>query len=252
MNEQDKSANDALVSATYRELADERTPPHLDQRILDMAADAAGSRPRRGLLSGWMQPMAWAATIGLTVAIVIEINQIDEIRSDLERLESSVPADVMSEDRAATEPDPRSELQREIAAAPAASETQASKAMSLGNAAPEKSEQINRQRDQLNESIAIEEMKLRKSPSAPAARSVQSSSDEARATIFADDAEALTALPEAEDETVCSDEVQRFAEQWRQCIQRLRGSGAEAAADREYRAYVDKFGPVSPLSEQNK
>ena len=62
---------DALVSQAYRDLADERTPEHLDRTILRAAAKAA--RPRYSRFIAWTRPMAWAATIMLSVALVLEV-----------------------------------------------------------------------------------------------------------------------------------------------------------------------------------
>ena len=62
---------DALVSLAYRDFADERTPEHLDRTILRAAAKAA--RPRYSRFIAWTRPMAWAATIMLSVALVLEV-----------------------------------------------------------------------------------------------------------------------------------------------------------------------------------
>jgi hypothetical protein len=62
---------DPRVSAAYRELADERTPGHLDHAILNAARGAAGPKWARAV--AWLRPAAWVATIGVCFAIVIEI-----------------------------------------------------------------------------------------------------------------------------------------------------------------------------------
>jgi hypothetical protein len=62
---------DALVSQAYRDLADERTPEHLDRTILSAAAIEA--RPRYSRFIAWTRPMAWAATVMLSVALVLEV-----------------------------------------------------------------------------------------------------------------------------------------------------------------------------------
>lgn len=67
------SEQDKLVSDAYREIAHERTPGHLDKAVLDAAAKAA--RPRYSLLTSWTRPAAWAATIMLSVALVLELSQ---------------------------------------------------------------------------------------------------------------------------------------------------------------------------------
>lgn len=59
---------DPEVSALYRELATERTPERLDRAVLK----AAAVRPEPKPWPRWTRPAAWAATIGLSLAIVLE------------------------------------------------------------------------------------------------------------------------------------------------------------------------------------
>jgi hypothetical protein len=61
------------VSDAYRELARESTPEALDDRILAMAARE--SRSRYGLARAWVRPVAWAATIALSLAFVLEMTK---------------------------------------------------------------------------------------------------------------------------------------------------------------------------------
>lgn len=67
---------DPRVSAAYRELADERTPGHLDHAVLNAARGAA--RPNWNRAIAWLRPAAWVATIGVCLAIVIEIALLPE------------------------------------------------------------------------------------------------------------------------------------------------------------------------------
>jgi len=78
-NERDNPAieqDDRRVSAAYRDTAVERAPDHLNQSILQQAATTA--KPRYARSMSWMRPMAWAAAIGLSLAIVLEITQIPQ------------------------------------------------------------------------------------------------------------------------------------------------------------------------------
>ena len=59
------------VSDAYREVANETTPAALDRRILDLAARE--SRSSYGLVRAWIRPAAWAATIALSLAILLEM-----------------------------------------------------------------------------------------------------------------------------------------------------------------------------------
>lgn len=67
---------DALVAQTYREVADERAPDHLNRAVLQEAARAA--RPRYAQLRSWTRPMAWAATVMLSVALVLQVSTVPD------------------------------------------------------------------------------------------------------------------------------------------------------------------------------
>jgi hypothetical protein len=84
-NDRDKMTADRSVSATYRELADERAPASLDEKVLRRAA--ALPRARAGVGRAWMKPGAWAATIGLSLAIVLELTQIPQVPLDVDLLD---------------------------------------------------------------------------------------------------------------------------------------------------------------------
>lgn len=66
--------NDDKVSQAYRSLADEKTPVHLDRKILEMAA-AEAQQPRYSRWMAWSRPLAWAATITLCLAITLELTR---------------------------------------------------------------------------------------------------------------------------------------------------------------------------------
>ncbi len=64
----DDGIGDPEISALYREIATERTPADLDRAVLK----AAAVRPEPRTWNRWARPAAWAATIGLSLAIVLE------------------------------------------------------------------------------------------------------------------------------------------------------------------------------------
>lgn len=66
--------SDPLVSRVYRELAGETSPSSADQRILARAG--AASKGRYARLRLWTRPLAWAATIGLSLVIVLQLSDI--------------------------------------------------------------------------------------------------------------------------------------------------------------------------------
>ena len=80
--ENDYSA-DPAVSAAYRAAATERAPEHLDRAVLKEAAmtAATGSKIR----ARWFRPLAFAATVGLSLAVVLEISQSPEFNAPADR-----------------------------------------------------------------------------------------------------------------------------------------------------------------------
>ena len=70
------------VGAAYRDLARESTPPSLTDAVLRQAAQATVQKPGRF----WMRPLAWAAVLGLSLAIVLDVARTPEV--------ATVPASV--------------------------------------------------------------------------------------------------------------------------------------------------------------
>jgi hypothetical protein len=68
--------NDPLVSSAYRESASERAPDMLNYSVMQQAREQL----RKGFFRPvvWLRPMAWAATIGLSLAIVIELSTLPQ------------------------------------------------------------------------------------------------------------------------------------------------------------------------------
>ncbi len=75
-NEQNGPGIDPLVSDTYRELADETTPETLNREVLRMAARE--TRTRYAVARAWTRPVAWAATIGLSLVLVLQLADTPE------------------------------------------------------------------------------------------------------------------------------------------------------------------------------
>ena len=95
---------DPRVSAAYRDVADERTPEHLDHLVLNAARGAA--KPRWNRAGAWLRPAAWVATIGVCLAIVVEISLLqDQETADFdsphEETKATYPAEAMRMERAA-------------------------------------------------------------------------------------------------------------------------------------------------------
>ncbi len=85
---------DEQVSAAYQSMARERTPEHLDQKVLRMAK-ANAERPQYSRWIAWSRPLAWAATVALCLAITLEVTQVtapDDVATETAPAEDSSPA----------------------------------------------------------------------------------------------------------------------------------------------------------------
>lgn len=79
-SERKNEDRDRLVRDTYKALAKERAPDRLNNQVLRQAADAG--RSRYSLTRAWTRPVAWAATIALSLAIVLDLTRLPQTRSD--------------------------------------------------------------------------------------------------------------------------------------------------------------------------
>jgi len=72
--------SDPLVSAEYRAAATERTPTALDAVVLKNAEAAAKDTAFRRFTAFWFRPLAFVATLGLSLALLLELNQSPEFQ----------------------------------------------------------------------------------------------------------------------------------------------------------------------------
>ncbi len=73
--------NDPTVSAAYRAAATERTPPALDESVLKSAKAAAKYSGLRGFTVFWFRPLAFVATVGLSLALLLELTSPPDLQS---------------------------------------------------------------------------------------------------------------------------------------------------------------------------
>lgn len=64
---------DPQLSAEYRASADEITPPGLDRAVLEHAARAVRRDHASAWRNTWYRPVAFAATLGLSLALILEL-----------------------------------------------------------------------------------------------------------------------------------------------------------------------------------
>jgi len=244
-NEPENRVGDAHVSETYRTLARERVPEHLNARVL---GSAAGKGTRYARARAWMRPAAWAATIGLSLAFVLELSQLPMMESDYantvpgevggasgsqeaEAIRQAAPDTTIVNPRAREELTPRETtlLQdaEQLAAAQTGVEKPADGALSEPDAVSADSQPVEQ------ESMAAAAMR-----SAAADRQMaEDVAVEARSA-----AAALAALSAAgTSEPYCPASERESAESWLACIRGLREEGNDDRADDEYERFRRVF-----------
>lgn len=78
---------DPLVSHTYEELANEHAPASLNEAVLRQASAASGKGYSGSMR--WLRPMAWAATVTLSLAVVIQLADIPQAEFEADQAPQS-------------------------------------------------------------------------------------------------------------------------------------------------------------------
>jgi hypothetical protein len=231
----------ALVSEAYRELDVENAPEQLNQRILKMASKEGKKANEPGFLfTAWMKPLAWTATIGLSIAIVLEFSELPT---------ATVPSDalVLQEEAAMLDSNRAEEVapeRRDI------SEDEIRKDVGTRDAF----EELSRQQKSKSEAVAAP---AQSSP-VPATAASETSSARKRAVNLPADGRAMASFSiqaeqkESDTANSCDEAIRLSREDWLECIDNLRLSGALEAADREYQAFILKYSLESRDMEGNK
>jgi hypothetical protein len=73
----------------YRAAPKERVPPHLDDRVLQRATLEAGRDRWFGWMIPWLRPAAFAATIGLSLAVLLELSELSTPSNGLPNSDST-------------------------------------------------------------------------------------------------------------------------------------------------------------------
>ena len=218
----ERNDNDARVSQVYREAATEKAPPELDRKILSMAATA--TRSRYGRARAWIRPMAWAATIGLSLAFVLELTQVPDSApisaggSDADTFEvldeevasEAAPARAKSDRRLRQEVEERSDAPATMLSAPAAVEP-AAEAEADRAVAEFEADDMSLMRD------AEEQARAQAGQTQPAAATA-----------------GFSALAEKKEQVPgCDEDARETALSWYACIEELRQAGLADLAAQE-------------------
>lgn len=73
---------DSELSAEYRAIATERTPPELDSVVLKRAKANGADSGLRGFTAFWFRPLAFVATLGLSLALLLELTGPMDLQSN--------------------------------------------------------------------------------------------------------------------------------------------------------------------------
>ena len=245
--------SDPLVSRTYRESASERVPDALNQAVLRQAAQNVSSRYSRAVF--WMRPMAWAATIGLCLAIVIDLSSLPQPDSPMlsvpaegarldasdaiapKRSETAAPQDFEAEQpleqRARKTIDAEGRVQ--LLNAPALGKTEAPESRPEIAPGPAPSSGLASDADllQLQDSPLLEEAE-------ELARSRENKDKESDARAFAISASPASAAA-AKMPVPCGPERQATPESWLECIVELEVAGLDELASQQRELLQEAF-----------
>lgn len=200
--ERDKEAIDELVSQTYREHNVEQAPERLNQEILSMAADNASRGSRTNFLfAAWTKPLAWAATIGISLAVVLELSQVPGSSVDI--------------------------------AAPAAESIREEFARQRTDVLDEARKQASQESGQNQNASLADEVTLQDADVA-----IIGKQNEFSKLVRPVPAAEKT---QSDVERPCDAITRESAEDWLRCIEELREAGAVDAANREYEAYFLEY-----------
>ncbi len=228
---------DRLVSDAYNELANERTPEALNREVLRLAAKEG--RTRYSIARAWMRPAAWAATIGLSLVVVLELTRVPE--SDVAPMPQSAPIDAapadsdgrrdLAEEVTVPESEAREERQDAFAkrSRPYSPTAQSAEKALQRDDAPAAGMEADAMpsRDPVVTSRELEGL----SEPVERARSLV-----AQPSLVTMDAEAL---PEAD--YLCPAEARVTIEKWLACIQELAASTPPELVEREYEALGKRY-----------
>jgi len=245
---------DPLVSRIYRESASERAPDALDRAVLQQAKQNASKPYSRSIM--WLRPMAWAATIGLSLAIVIELANLpqpdpallapprEETRLDMNRAltpQSREAAAPQRSEREAPEPRARKSIDDQgrvnLLNAPTLGKTEAPKSMpeSTLKQVPESGRASGLVSDadmfRLQDAQVLEVAEeLARSP-----EDESKELDAGSAAYFASPATAARAsMP-------CVAEIRETPETWLECIVKLEDAGLDELASEQREQLLEAF-----------
>ncbi len=238
-NERDKEDMDTRVSETYRELSAPRVPDHLNQTILRMAAS---KRPGKSdfLFAAWVKPVTLAATIALSLAIVLELTEVPTTAIQTEVIPAiEQQAESIAEEFAPQETDSLGRAESR------------SRAQFELNRMPVREDETAAADERIVEELVLKDTDLAKSEVKGKTNSFAASP--AAAALPAARKRAAD-MPDSNQPaaTSCDEKARLSADTWLDCIDKLRESGLTQDADREYEAFILEYPAEAANPEPNK
>ncbi len=219
---------DETVSATYRELSREGAPNYLNEKVLQQAARKA-LRPRYSRSIVWTRPLAWAATVGLCLAIVLEVTRVPAP----EIVTTEDPIDFL-EAESLTAPE---EAQAPVRQQP---ETLKDIKSQLGRSAAKQAANEPKSEVHMREKAYDAEADFNSVEEGVVSGEVELEMQYADRLLRSNDVTA-TAMPALLAVNECSDEVRVDPVSWLACIADLEETGDTEAALRQRKALMEAF-----------
>ena len=242
---------DPQVSAHYEKLADEKTPADLDRAVLREATRVVRADNRIGSFGPWFRPVAIMATVGLSLAIILDLSDTNIFTPPADMpFESAPPAPVKAPDEAAADT-ARSSLpqmtvsevirqKKSVAAQSAAVDAPGSSSNAAG-VSKSRAAVVN---DAFTAEVKDAEQRVERMEATSAA-DLQSQPTTAAQFNKSQPAVASDSLSRV-TQNVCSDEQKSAVEEWWKCIETLRQSGLATAADLELERLREDFPAFNP------
>ena len=237
-NERNDSRSDPTVSDAYRELADERTPQHLNREVLRMAAREG--KTRYSAMRAWVRPAAWAATIGLSLTLVLQLSDTPQPEPASTPVVALAEQDLFEaqdreERRDGLAKRSRTQLQQGQPAekisvlddAPVAAAATKDDDTSMEAAAP-------------TSPIASQDPETIQEPEPSAAGMASDERQATRVTAAAAFSAESTSLRSYAD-GLCPAETRATAEKWFECIKAIENRAPRDLVDREYEEFRKRF-----------
>ena len=238
MNTEDNVKGDDIVTNAYRDFSTESAPEDLNRVILSRSRAAV----RKSILSrlyGWRRPLAFAATLVLGVSLVYDMQSL--LRESGDQFLPVTSEDETSGVRLADPAEPAAVHEAEdLDAAPMRQDTASQdRSAAPGKiATPPPADQNAVLQSQETPSSELRSMPARERTEATAlpAVPIEAVSGQAKATPSS-----LAAEARLRDQPACSEEQKATPDSWSRCIQDMRSTGANEAADTEQQKLRRRF-----------